>query len=498
MQDTVSHNDAAERRNLSAHEVIMQIEKDGNLFSFLHMGIPLWWFVRARLLWLLKRQQTGLYLIRPAESLSAMRKIEKALDAVARCIGTRRRYPEKCDVLALSTSSARRQVTADGRAYDIFYDFLSDLPLRYTVVEFPDHTRHSSRPYSGSVVYGDLISLAGNLGRFTAGLRRPPDGVQDLARQVNRLLREHDQELDPALVNGLLRREAAYVETTRPFVRGLLDALRPRVVLTESGASSAHMVVQYEARRRGIAVLELQHGLITKDHIGYFFCLNDPALLDHSPFPDRICVYGEHFRQILGENPHLTSQHVVVTGDLHLWQECQTRGSQNRLVGSDGVLITSQPGLGRFWSRFAVDLSERLKSPVVLKPHPSECGTEDEVFREALCSKRVKVVRNNRSIYDLFFQARYHLSVFSTSHFEALAFGLNDVVVAKDNLEQQVSVLIEKGVPLAHTAEEAANVIADYPGVDVARKYVIEAMFGLHLNPLERMSDLLSSYLSAS
>lgn len=484
---------------LSAQEVIMRIEEEGDLFSFRYKDIPLWWFARGRLLWLLRRQQSGLYLIRPAESLPVIRKLEKAFDAVAHCAGMRGRYPKKCDVLALSTSSARRQVTADGRAYDVFYDFLSDLPgLRYTVMEFPDHMRHSPTPYSSSIVYGDLISLAGNLGRLTASFRRFGVDVHDFAQQVNRLLREHDQELDPTLVHGLVRREAAYVEMTRPLVRRLLDAVRPRIVLTESGASPAHMVIQHEAKRRGIPVLELQHGLITKNHIGYFFRLNDPALLGQSPFPDKICVYGEHFKKVLDDNPYLSSQDIVVIGDPYLWREYQTRRSQNQLVGENGILITSQPGLGSFWSRFAADLSGRLGRPVTLKPHPAEYDSVDEVFREALCSHGVTVVRDNRSVYDLFAQASYHLSVFSTSHFEALAFGLNDIVIAKDNLEQQVSVLMENGVPLAHTVQEAASVIAHYPRVDAARRYVSETMFGLHLNPLKRVSELLDRYLSHS
>lgn len=504
---------------------LLGLEADGDLFSFRSAGVPIWWFVRPRFYWLLRRQATGLVPFRDAASLGVRAKLGRLLGAAGsfQVLGGRWKAEP---LLALSVSSARRHRTPDGRDYDVFFDFLSAIPgLGYVVAEFPDHKPHSRQPYSRNVVHADWLALLGNAGRSLAGLQRPDQGAEALAETLVRLLtdrgyagqrsggeRSRPAATDPAEVRRLIYREAAFIRATRAAVNRFLDLARPRVVLTECGYSPSHMVVQYSAKQRGIPVVELQHGLISAGNVAYRFSARDAEKLRDSPFPDRICVYGDYFRRVLLERPGLRPENIVVTGHPYLW--ALSRGSvatREALPGPDGsgsgrteagsterrseVLITSQPGLGEFWARFAVELADRIGRPVVLKPHPNEASELRSVFKVALGHPNVTVARADAPIYELLASAAFHLSVFSTTHLEALALGVKDIIVACNGLEKNAAFLADHGVPVASGPAEAVRLIRDYPDVAVARDFVARELFGLDRNPVQVIGDLLRPWL---
>lgn len=479
----------------SPADIVLELERRGDLFSLQCAGVPLWWFARQRLISLLRRQASGFNLLRTAESLSFAARVRKAAEAAGQLLGAARRAAQ-VEVLALSTTSSRTQVTPDGRAYDRYFDVLSRLQnLDYAVLEFPDNKSRSHRPFTEHPIYGDGISLLGNLGRATARFRRRWAAVEDFAEQVVSLLRENGAEVDWDDIRALVRREAAFVAWTRDSVERLLDQTSPRVVLVQCGYSPSHMVVQYLAKQREIPVIEVQHGLITRDNLGYRFALTSPAQLKASPFPDKVCVYGEHFRHLLLENPYLTEEDVLVTGYPYLWLKYQERRAKQDLSGARNILITSQPGLGSFWAEFARELADRTPWPIILKPHPSELGELEKTFGELADNPKISVVRDDRSIYDLFAEAAYHLSVFSTSHLEAIALGIKDIVVARAGLERHLGFLLQKSVPVAETVEDVARLIHSYPETPDATAYVRNEVFALDSDPLAILRDLLAQYL---
>lgn len=477
--------------------LFLEAERTGRLFECLVDGIPVWWFMRIRVFDLIRKTLGGAgFGPRGVERLSPLQSARKGLSSVSRLLRPRP-LSGPIDILALSTASARRYRTENGLDYDVYFDFLSGIPgFQYAVVEFPDSTTPSESPFSRQVLYGDSIALAGNSGRVLNPHISTSPEVTRLADRVLESVRGQGLQVSREDLNNVISRELGFVRFTRRLADRIIQQHRPRIVMVECGYAPSHMIVQYCARQRGVPVVELQHGLISGRSIGYLFSLSEGASLRNSPFPDVLCVYGRHFRELLAENHHISSERYRVTGHPFLFLEMQKRKTAYPSRDPSGdVLITSQPGLSAFWSHFAIDLAAKIPNRIVIKPHPAEVAHADIEFAGAQGHPRVLVLRENGSLYDILDDVSFHLSVASTSHLEAIAFGVKDIIVSDRGLESQFQFLTDMGVPLVKNAEEAANVIANYPCIARAQKYVRDNVFALDLNPVQEIAALLSSLL---
>lgn len=467
----------------------VSLEQAADMFSVREQGIPIWWFIRQRAYALLRQKATGIDSLRKtADSLRPVQSLSMGLDAFAK--GFINPY-RSSKILALSMSSARRHLTENGHAFDVFFDFLSHVPdCDYAVMEFPDRTPHSVRPYSSKVFYGDWISARGNLARrFAVGYSCKGAQVE-IRDKFLHMARDVGVEIPFQEADSLVSREAAFVRSTMPLARTAIGVIKPRIVLVECGYAPSHMVVQIAAKELGIPVLEMQHGLISDQSLGYQFGIRNDSSLEDSPFPDKILVFGDHFKHLLVTNPHIREDMIVSVGYPYLWLFLQDRQSLSRAM-RESVLITSQPGLGGFWSDFAVEVARKTGRRVTIKPHPAEMDRIGSIFGNALASGLVDVIADQSSLYDLFPRTEFHLSVWSTSHLEAIAFGLKDIVVCAGGMEDQFTFLKELGLPFASNPDEVVQIMRNYPNIEPVRRYVHEEVFSLHKNPLEVMTSVI-------
>lgn len=474
----------------------VSLEQAADMFSVREQGIPIWWFIRQRAYALLWQKVTGIdHLEKTADSLGSFQALGRGLGALGQ--GLLRPY-RSGEILALSTSSARRHVAENGQAFDVFFDFLSLVPdSDYAVMEFPDRLPHSVRPYSSKVFYGDWIAVRGNLARRFASRLSSRGAEVEIRDKFLEIARDIGVELSFRVADRLVSREAAFVRATIPLARAAVDAIRPRTVLVECGYSPSHMVVQIAAKQVGIPVLELQHGLISDQSLGYQFGIGNDSTLTDSPFPDKILVFGDHFKHLLMTNPYIREDMIVSAGYPYLW--LSLHGHQNSSGAmNESILITSQPGLGEFWSDFAVEVARKAGRRVTIKPHPAEMDRIGSIFHNALSSGVVDVIADQSSLYELLSRAEFHLSVGSTSHLEAMAFGVKDIVVCAGGMEGQFTFLKQLGLPFASNADEVVQIMRNYPDIEPIKRYVGEKVFSLHKNPLEVMASVIQRSMEDS
>jgi hypothetical protein len=474
----------------------VRLERAADMFSIREQEISIWWFIRPRAFALLKSKATGIdHLEKTADSLGSFQALGRGLGALGQ--GLLHPY-RSSEILALSTSSARRHVTENGQAFDVFFDFLSLVrDCDYAVMEFPDRRPHSARPYSPKVIHGDWMAARGNLARrFSARLScrgaevEIRDKFLDIARDIG-------VELSFREADHLVCRETAFVRSTMPLARAVIDAIKPRTVLVECGYSPSHMLVQIAAKQMGIPVLELQHGLISDQSVGYQFGIRNDSILEDSPFPDKILVFGDHFKHLLMTNPYIREDMIVSAGYPYLWLNLHKHRNASGAM-SESILITSQPGLGGFWSDFAVKVARKTGRRVTIKPHPAEMDRIGSIFHNALSSGVVDVIADQSSLYELLSRAEFHLSVGSTSHLEAMAFGVKDIVVCAGGMEGQFTFLKQLGLPFASNADEVVQIMRNYPDIEPIKRYVGEKVFSLHKNPLEVMASVIQRSMEDS
>ena len=78
----------------------------------------------------------------------------------------------------------------------------------------------------------------------------------------------------------------------------LLRDLDPQIVMTITSYDSGPRAICLAARRRDIPVIELQHGLISRSHVGYAYFL-PKDYRGELPLPNKILVYSEVFKEAI-------------------------------------------------------------------------------------------------------------------------------------------------------------------------------------------------------
>lgn len=466
----------------------IQAEMEGNFFNFEYEGIPIWWFARDKVFYTIFKKMSDIDMNKPsADTLSIKQVCIKTYDSLHI-----NKFTKK-DILVVSTSLARRE-KVDGRDYDIFFDFLSETAFAndYAVLETPDNRMHSKNPYSKYRYYGDKLIILGNLNRKLAKLSSK--------FYVNQYLYEYCQHVHGKMLNitpaleidelyQIILKEYLFARSSIGTAENYLNEIKPKVILVECGYGPSRMAIQYAAKRQGIPVIELQHGLIIPDGIEYFFGATDKKLMKNAPLPDVIAVYGPHFKRILLRNPFFNESMIKVVGCPYLWEKVkiQSPGKKN-----NNVLITSQPGYTEFYINLALELSKRIDNIITIKTHPNENITQKLKMK----IKDINIVSSNRPLYEFLKESDIHISAGSTSHLEAMLFGLKDIIVSNNAFDCHFSFLVDMGVPTASSVEEVEEAIKKYPMIDDAYSYVQNQVYAININPLLEVESLIKEYIS--
>ena len=473
-------------------KIIILMEKNLNLFEQKLFGIPYWWFARDRVFAYLFSLKSDLEMtINSAESLTYCEVIKKILDSFH--INRIRDH----NILSISTSSARRMVV-NGKDFDVYTDFISWTSYKdqYAVIETPDLIDHSKRPYSPARYYGDFLSLRGNLARLIFSFYhkyKHPKLKEVCSGICNYLIHHHDIHASEEKLLEIIAKEAAFAKAAVETAGKYIDRIRPEVMLVECGYSPSHMVFQYAAKKRKIPVIEIQHGLIVQSGLGYFFGLESSNQLDDSPFPDKIIVFGEHFKRCLKNNPFINQDDIFVLGHPIIHWMKEKYGFQNKKNGR--IIVCTQPELHSLFVDLILELSRRVVNEIIIKPHPIEVSRKKQLYGKLEGLDNVSFAAEEENLYELFLNAEYHVSGSSMTQLEAICFGLKSILIETDSFLGYLDFMMEMGLPVASDVETVIKAIESYPDIKTIRSYVSSEIFSLDKNPIKEIESLLGRYL---
>lgn len=468
------------------------MEKKLNLFDLIISGIPVWWFARDRVLsYLFKLKNDVNISSSNADSLSAIEIFRKLVDSFHINVF------DKHDILTISTSSARR-IVIDEKDFDVFFDFISwtKFGSKYALIETPDLSNHSKNPYTSDRYIGDYLSLKGNLFRrvakiFNKGHKQELTGV---CADIYKFLKEYKGVIisEKVLLNIVLR-EVAFARVAVEIAGAYIEKIRPKVVLVECGYSPSHMAFQLAAKKRNIPVFEIQHGLIVQNSLGYFFGLRDGEQLNGSPFPDKIIVFGEHFKKILLSNSFICDSMVIVGG--HPVIHAMKKKYQGNIRKNGRIMVTTQPELHDYFEEMVIELERKISNEIIVKPHPAELS-RSRSYSRLKSLERVSVVNDNISLFDLLSSSEFHLSAASMTHLEAICFGLKDIMIMNDGFAGYYKFLVDMGLPVAYNVKEIVEIIRNYPSINNITSYVCDEIFSLNMDSVNKIEYILEQYVS--
>jgi len=225
-------------------------------------------------------------------------------------------------------------------------------------------------------------------------------------------------DVDVSLVERV-RRDLSYRRVRLPLYKSMLQRVSPMVAFLTASYGGRETFVE-ACQAEGVPVVELQHGVITRYHMGYSF----PDTPKHV-FPDYIFSFGDYWADAV-ELP-LPDEHVIPVGYPYLERQSSRYADY---TSADRILIISQPRVREQLSKFAIylDKADAVDSDVIYKLHPVEYGEWREAY-PGLADSNVEVVSDDPPLYELFATSTAQVGVYSTALFEGLNFGLDTFVL---------------------------------------------------------------------
>ena len=204
-------------------------------------------------------------------------------------------------------------------------------------------------------------------------------------------------------------------------------------------------------KNAGIECVELQHGLIAPQDIFYIFPDNINTVRKNALFADKIYLFGEYWKNVLLKGREYDSNQIEIIG-YYLYDDFTKYAREREILNEiildkKVVLITTQTFIHKGYIEFTMALLkeiELMKEPyiIIIKPHPAE---NQEIYRDAFVdSKTVKVLQYPLTV--LLEKADLHISIYSTTLYDALRYNIKNYVFKVKGCEDYVNEIVESGV----------------------------------------------------
>jgi hypothetical protein len=190
-------------------------------------------------------------------------------------------------------------------------------------------------------------------------------------------------------------------------------------------------------KEKGIKVVEVQHGIISKNHHAYYY----RKKFDSYQFPDVLLTVGEKELEVFDNQNNFPVSNVIAVGSyiIDSYSSEQKVKSQKQ---TPSVLFTLQDGvMGAKLIEFILNLKRISGSDIEILVQPRRNG------KEFYTSQIPEVQDLNFSLNDFYstvVTTDIHSTVYSTTAIEALSLGVPNILVNIDNQsKEQLSEALE-------------------------------------------------------
>jgi hypothetical protein len=347
-----------------------------------------------------------------------------------------------------------RKAFVDGDYRDIYTDILLDhLPYEFCVVKkpwrdmyFPQHKTRKN------VIYYDYFMIKRKI-MMKLG-RDHFDGAEAAAQRIDMAFKKYvHSRLD---LYGITFNKIIMICLDLMIAEQFLERLRPSLLILVNSYGNNTTFVN-ASKRLKIPTVELQHGIINSNHMGYHFPNGSVDGID--AFPDYFFSFGEYWRT--AASFPIPKDKVMSVG--FPFGESQRKIWLDQNKNKKQVLFLSQRVIGDGLSKIALDTAKKLPDyMVVYKLHPKQYYSWREempcLARNSLPNVRV-LGGNAIPLYQLFAESSWQVGVFSTALFEGLWFGLRTTICKLPGWEN-VKGMVEAGLfKLASNVDEVVSTV---------------------------------------
>jgi len=209
------------------------------------------------------------------------------------------------------------------------------------------------------------------------------------------------------------------------FYKAFLKTTRPAAALII--CHYARHAFTAACKNQGCRVAELMHGHILPSHRFY----NIPGLkadflekFRQTFLPDTMAVYGNFWKEILTQSGLFKESQIINIG---FYLKVKIPKAERKSKKGKTILITSNPQVQEDLIHYVRSIQAQVLLKgyrIVIKPHPTEL---DASYQSILDGNQISIER--KPVYELLSQADIHISVASSTLFDALLFDVQNFVL---------------------------------------------------------------------
>jgi hypothetical protein len=315
--------------------------------------------------------------------------------------------------------TGRRKKRDDGLWWDIYHDPIIDSVDKPCLLwERPYNVTHFTPPKTSNMKYVDIVEYTGTL------LQKLGISKVSFTEEETSFFKEIEDEIASRFgteidLKSMVKEDLSKRKASLPIYRRLIRKVDPEVALLTVSYNGRETFVE-ACQIENVPVIELQHGVINKYHMGYSFPHGNKKV-----FPDYFFSFGDFWSDYV--DLPLTKSNIYSVGYPYLESESK---KYEDIKAKNQTLFISQPNIGNALSRFAVELNEHVahEQEIIYKFHPNEPNSWKDKY-PWLKKSDITCITDEIPLYQLFAESTSQIGVNSTALYEGLRFGLDTYVV---------------------------------------------------------------------
>jgi len=346
----------------------------------------------------------------------------KNLKAIINLIAGKKKFVLLSDSLELRNINGH---SIDKIAYNLI-DIINEEDV--LIIENSYHARLPRNILYKSYLYQDLITLAFQI--YTKIIYLKKTKIEN-----ERLIQEILIKLNISLNYKYIIAE--FIASYKCY-RMLFKIGNIKAIFVNCYYSFQNQAAVFAARELNLNVIELQHGVINKEHLAYNFSIP----LEGKYFPNYLFAFGEYVRDILRESKYIKNQNILAVGNAYIdyikdeynpqaeiFDYFQSiRNKYDCIIGVSLQEIYEDETM-EFISRAAM-LDRCIYYILVPRIYKKHSGSQVNV-------EIININNSDLDIYKIIFSSDFHSTVNSTCALEAPALGVANIFINIDNKSRE-------------------------------------------------------------
>lgn len=357
-----------------------------------------------------------------------------------------------------------RKVFVKGKYIDIYSQYLIDglKPDEYEIIEEPFLHKHLSKNKHNRK-YMEYFQAYTFIQRKLAKIKFSDTETSFISQIESEINRFFDIRLDlkDMIYQGILDFKFRY-----QFFSKLIKKRKPKQIYVVVAYFKMPLIAA--AKANNVPVIEIQHGTMSRYHLGYSF--PNQSELDY--FPDIFYAFGDYWPEAV-KFP-VSKDKIINYGFPYLTNRI---GEFNDIGKKEKqIIFISQAVIGKDLSKIAYELAVKSKDyHIIFKLHPEEYERWKNEYHELVLASKLQnfeVADNNqKNLYSYFAESEFQIGVFSTAIYEGLAFNCKTILYNLPGIEY-MQYLQEKGiVAIVNNLQELGGALISFKPASFNREY---------------------------